>query len=81
MAEILVMEMCARRLSAAGDCFCACRYDQAMRQHAPGFPTVSFALRIVISIVFSIVRHCSCADGVSLAVARPYIVISLAFPL
>src|SRR5882672_4626031 len=48
-----------------------------MRQHAPGFPTVSIVLRIV----FSIVRHCSCAGGFSLAVARPCIVIPVAFPI
>jgi hypothetical protein len=48
-----------------------------MRQHAPGFPTVSIVLRIV----FSIARHCSCAGGFSLAVARPCIVIGAHFPL
>jgi hypothetical protein len=52
-----------------------------MRQHAPEFPTVSIALRIVFSIVFSIARHCSCAGGFSFARARPYIVIGVAFPL
>jgi hypothetical protein len=48
-----------------------------MRQHAPGFPTVSIVLRIV----FSIVLHCFCAGGFSLAIARPCIVIGAHFPL
>jgi hypothetical protein len=46
MAETLVLDVCARRLSAAGDFFVGYRYDQGMHQHAPGFPTVSIALRI-----------------------------------
>src|SRR5262249_45149364 len=40
-------------------------------------PPVSVAVRIV----FSIARHCSCAVGFSLAVARPRIVIGAHFPL
>src|SRR6202011_3091817 len=47
------------------------------RQHAPSSPTVSIVLRIV----FSIVRHCFCAGGFSVAVARPCIVIGAHFPL
>ena len=43
----------------------------------PDFPTVPIVLRIV----FSIVLHCSCAGGFSLAVARPCIVIGAHFPL
>ena len=57
--------------------FVGCRYDQAMRQHAPGCPPVSIVLRIV----FSIVIHCSCAGGFSLAVARTCIVVGANFPL
>jgi hypothetical protein len=38
MAEILVTEIRARRLSAAGDCFCACRDHQAHASDAPGLP-------------------------------------------
>src|SRR5690348_16862998 len=81
MAEILVSDVCARRLSAAGDCFVGCRYDPPRRQHAPGCPPVSIVLRIVFFIVFSIVIHCSCAGGFSLAVARTCIVIPSLFPL
>jgi hypothetical protein len=76
MAEILVTDIRARRLSAAG-VFVGCRYHRAMRQHAPGFPTVSIVLRIV----FFIVIHCSCAGRFSLAVARPCIVNPVVFPL
>src|SRR5262249_17376970 len=57
--------------------FVGVRYDQAMRQHVPGFPTVS----IVLPIVFSVARHCSCAGGFSPAVARSCIVIPVAFPI
>jgi len=60
----------------SGACICASRTLACLdavttgRQHARGFPTVSIVLRIV----FSIVRHCYCAGGFSLAVARPCIV-------
>jgi hypothetical protein len=55
MAEILVLDVCARRLSAAGDCLCGVSiYDQAMRRHAPEFPTVSIARRIVFLLFFSL---------------------------
>src|ERR1051325_5566417 len=50
MAEILVTEVCARRLLVAGDCFCGCRYDQAMRQRTPVFRPVSPVLRPVFFI-------------------------------
>src|SRR5215468_10759998 len=58
--------------------FVGCRYDQAMRQHAPEFPTVSIA---PLRIVFSISRHCSCAGDFSLDDARLCIVIPVAFPI
>jgi hypothetical protein len=48
-----------------------------MRRQAPGRPTVSIVLRIV----FSIVLHCSCAGGFSLAIAMPCIVIGAHFSL
>jgi hypothetical protein len=48
-----------------------------MRRRAPGSPTVSIVLRIV----FSIVSHCYCAGGFSIAVAMAYIVIGAHFPL
>jgi hypothetical protein len=77
MAEILVLDMYARRLSAAGVCFCGVSIEQAMRQRAPGFPTVSIVLRIVFFLLFPV----SCAGGFSLAVARPCIVIPVVFSL
>jgi hypothetical protein len=52
LAEILVLDVCARRLSAAGDRFCALSICPAIRQHAPGFSTVFIVLRIVFFIVF-----------------------------
>jgi hypothetical protein len=50
---------------------------RAVVQGRAPFPTVPMALRIV----FSIACHCSCADGFSLARARPCIVIGAHFPL
>jgi hypothetical protein len=46
-------------------------------ERSPGFPIVSIVLRIV----FSIVPHCSCASGFSLASSRPCIVFGVNFPL
>src|SRR5262249_38663493 len=50
MAEILVTEVCARRLLAAGDCFCGCRYDQVMCQRSLYFRRFPLFLRPVFSI-------------------------------
>jgi hypothetical protein len=52
-----------------------------MRQHAPEFPTVSIALRIVFSIVFPLFAIVPAPAGFSLAVAKPCIVIPVAFAI
>jgi len=56
MAEILVTEIRARRLSAAGDCFYGRRDDRAMGRHALGFPPVPIALRLF----FLFLPHLQC---------------------
>jgi hypothetical protein len=51
--------VCARRLSAAGDCFCGWRYDQAMRPRLyfglfPLFCALFFVLFFPLAFSFAI---------------------------
>jgi hypothetical protein len=74
MAEILVLDVCARRLSAAGDCFCGVSTYQAMRQHTPVFPPVSPVLRPVffIGLFLRYFNDLSCIWGARPPVNRLY---------
>src|SRR5215813_1435554 len=89
MAEILVSDLCDCRPplligglfsfspdSRAAPSPCLPASNRTVST-CPDFPTVPIALRIA----FFIVRHCSCASGISAACAKPCIVIGAHFPL
>src|SRR5262249_53782397 len=80
MAEILVLEVCAPRLSAGGVYFLGvsiCPGAAPARARFSDWVHRFSVLRVVFSIVF----HCSCAGGLSLAVSRPCPLIGAYFPL
>jgi hypothetical protein len=89
MAEILVSNLCELSPALLGGLFSLGRgrphattsedlnRSQPDASTRPDFPLVSIVLRIVFSIVF----HCCCASGFSVAVARACIVIGAHFPL
>jgi len=77
MAEILVLDVCARRLPAAGDLFLRVSWSPGDAWHTLGFPPVS----MFYGIDFSVARPCSCAAAFSLIGAMACIVIGGQFLL